>query len=140
MANLNSKNTTVTLTSEVFSDVVAVGGTSYPRSHIEITDAVRVESANTPFMLHTVVSGVGNDCLAVSVVRVVEQPKGCGFSEFKYAMPCVCTSSRLLPAGIYDITIEKQIVSDVQVGDKMDVTFVFEPVSDSFANIYSNMV
>ena len=91
-------------------------------------------------MLHVTTNSEDIKCPLLFIERIVECPNGCDMDEFRYAFPCECGSSYLLPAGTYDITVCKQEVAPLQAGDVLEITFMVEPVNDSFAMIYLSKV
>lgn len=111
------------------------GGIEFPS--VESKQPVRIGPMTTPFMLHVLTDNPDLPCPTLDIQRVVECPKGCEFSEYKWSFPCECTANYLLPAGTYDITVCKQYAYPLRVGETLGVTFLVEPVTDSFAAIYS---
>lgn len=116
----------------LFSDKV------YP--YMEQSEPVRIGEVKTPFMLHVITEMGDNPCPMLLIERVVKCPNGCEIDEYKYAFPCECTSDYLLPSGIYDITVCKQGVANKKAGDTVNISFMIEPVDDSFAAIYTGKV
>lgn len=113
------------------------GQFAYPA--VEGTEPVRIGPVPTPFVLHVMTDNPDFDCPVLDIQRVLECPNGCEFDEYKWSFPCECTTAYLLPAGTYDINICKQEVF-LNLGDIVTVTFLVEPVTDSFAAIYSAKV
>lgn len=137
---ITSKCDSTVITMVVEGKPIEVGSSSKLYPHIEELTPVRVGPVATPFMLHTTTSDDGTPCVQIKVERVVECPNGCDMREFKYPFPLGCGASHLLPAGVYDITVCKQEVASLEIGDVIDLTLMVEPVTDSFASIYLSKV
>lgn len=140
MGQLFNKCDTDTIALPVFNSVLNVGTYTKTYPHVEGTEPMRVGPVTTPFMLHVITNSEDIKCPLLYIERVVECPNGCAFDEFRYPFPCECGASYLLPAGTYDITVCKQEVAPLQEGDVLEITFMVEPVTDSFALIYSSKV
>lgn len=140
MGKLFNKCDTDTIALTVFNSVLNVGTSNRTYSHVEGDAPVRVGPVATPFMLHVTTNSEDIKCPLLFIERIVECPNGCDMDEFRYAFPCECGSSYLLPAGTYDITVCKQEVAPLQAGDVLEITFMVEPVNDSFAMIYLSKV
>lgn len=140
MAKMVSLCDTETVELPVVESPVATyaGAPTYPA--VEQSAPVRIGPVATPFMLHLTTSSPDNACPRITVERIITCPNGCATTEHRYEIPTACAASHLLPAGLYDITVCNQEVSALAAGETLSVTFMVEPVSDSFATIYSAKV
>ena len=104
---------------------------------VEQSEPIRIGKISTPFMLHTITDNVDVDCPKLEIRRIIECPMNCETSEYSYPMPCERTAHRLLPAGTYDIIVCHQGVYPIRAGETLNVTFLVEPVNETFAAIWS---
>lgn len=126
--------TKVDVTLEVADTGREVAG--QPMTGIQSQNPSRV-SSTTAFMLHVISDNPDMACPKLNIERVVTCPSNCDIREFKYPFPIGCGTQYLLPAGTYDINVCNQSAYPLQAGETVNLSFMVEPVSDSFAAIYS---
>lgn len=82
--------------------------------------------------------GADGPCMDLKVDRIVECAKECGIEELRHCWPQGCGVT-IMPPGLYEISIPPQMAYPLEPGAQVEVTVVFEPLSDEYLAALSAM-
>lgn len=112
-----------------------VPGTTFTGAYTPEIGPMRLPKFAHPTMVHIRHNGC-TPCLLTKIERVVECPAGCERDEYKWEICTRHTAHILLPPGLYDITICKQLICGLEDGDLFEGSILLEPVDEIFVHTY----